>query len=553
MKTLTKHIAIFIATFALIFTSIPLTANAVATPPKVKTFYAKTQSTSAVRLTWTKPGNASGYAIYVNGKLHKRIGIKNTAYDVTGLKHSTNYKFAIRTYNAYNVMQYYNSSSKTWQTKKPSNAQWKGRKSRKVTAYKYSAASVTRTCATAKPVVVRTPGTVSGVTVSGTTTNSVTIKWNKLTSNCTGYQIYVNDKFQAEPSVGATSYTITKLSAGTQYTIKIRGYLLNGNGSKTTYGAYSTVKATTTKPAQVSTGSTLSTQSATPTPATVTGLKVTAKTTNSVTVTWNKLTSNCTWYEVYLNDKLQDEPGATITSYTMKNLSAGTQYTIKVRGCYIASNGKSTYGGYATTTVTTEANAPAPAPVNNNNNSASGSSGDSGGAAGNAPSTSTSPQPAGTITPPPSLPSGRNTTGGIYDQRPNDVYTNPSAKYNAVQWAKNNIPSDATDAEKVLIVLNAVPTAMQVEGYYNCIYDATCVVYMLDYVGVPSTIYECRNATPYVNRWSKDHVNNLIWIDGAPYVFDVSTYGNSTTLGGYYYLDGHIVNDGKTWNTLRYH
>ena len=51
MKTTTKHIAIFIATFALVFTSLPMEAHAVSTPPKVKTFNASTYRKTAVKLT----------------------------------------------------------------------------------------------------------------------------------------------------------------------------------------------------------------------------------------------------------------------------------------------------------------------------------------------------------------------------------------------------------------------------------------------------------------------------------------------------------------------
>ena len=101
MKTTIKHIAIFIATFALIFTSLPMEAHAVSTPPKVKTFNAKTYSTTSVRLTWKKPGKASGYAIYVNGKLYKSLSIKNTAYNVPNLQPGTAYKVYIKTYNTY--------------------------------------------------------------------------------------------------------------------------------------------------------------------------------------------------------------------------------------------------------------------------------------------------------------------------------------------------------------------------------------------------------------------------------------------------------------------
>ena len=526
MKTTTKHIAIFIATFALIFTSLPIEAHAVSTPPKVKTFNAKTYTTTSVRLTWKKPGKASGYAIYVNGKLYKSLSMKNTAYNVPNLRPGTPYKVYVRTYNTYKQTQYYNSKTKKWQTKKPSKAQWKGKKTRKVNARKYSAASAIRTVSTkalpTPPVV--TPGNISGLTVSNATTNSLTVKWNA-TSNCTGYLVYLNGAQKVQLGANTTAYTLRSLSEGKTYTIGVRGYYTNG--STTTYGNTATINGTTTKPyvPPVTPTPTIVT------PGNITGLTQVETTESTITVSWNKLTSNCTGYEVYLDGVKQVELGANTISYKFRNLTVNKSYTVKVRGYYVNTNGTTTYGNFASSTFITD--------VNQNPSNPGGGGGTNPGSE--------------TTTPVPNLPSGANTTGGVYDQFPRESHTEPSAKQLAVQWAKNNIPADATDAEKVLMALNAVKNVMQVEGYYNCMYDADCVIMILDYVGVPSKQHSCQNISQYVDWWVPTHVNNIVWIDGIAYVVDVSMYGNATTLYGYYHRNGHIVNDGKTWDNLRYH
>ena len=258
MKTTIKHIAIFIATFALIFTSLPMEAHAVSTPPKVKTFNAKTYSTTSVRLTWKKPGKASGYAIYVNGKLYKSLSIKNTAYNVPNLQPGTAYKVYIKTYNTYKQKQYYNSKTKKWQTKKPKKAQWKGKKTRKVNARKYSKASVVRTVSTQappKPTDITPgndtpqtikPGNITGLTQVETTTNTIKIAWNKL-SNCTGYEVYINNQKKTEVGINTTSYTFNNLTANTEYPIKVRAYCRNNDGTRT-YGNYASTTITTDIP-----------------------------------------------------------------------------------------------------------------------------------------------------------------------------------------------------------------------------------------------------------------------------------------------------------------
>jgi hypothetical protein len=92
-------------------------------------------------------------------------------------------------------------------------------------------------------------------------------------------------------------------------------------------------------------------------PAAVTGLKYTASTTNSVSVSWSAVTG-ATGYEVYRYDtakKSYVKVGTTTgTAYTVKSLASATGYTIGVKAYYKTSAGKYLYGEQKTTATATK-------------------------------------------------------------------------------------------------------------------------------------------------------------------------------------------------------
>ena len=151
MKTAKKLISI--ALVLIIGTAFTLTidtveVSAVSAPAKVKWSTCKATSSSAVKLSWKKVKNASGYEIYKNGKIYKRTD--KTSLAVTKLKANTKYTFKIKAYKNYKKKQYYNTTKKKWQNNKPKKKDWKGKKTRRKTLRKYGKISAAKAITTLK-------------------------------------------------------------------------------------------------------------------------------------------------------------------------------------------------------------------------------------------------------------------------------------------------------------------------------------------------------------------------------------------------------------------
>ena len=126
-------------------------------------------------------------------------------------------------------------------------------------------------------------GKIKGVKNGTLKTDSVQIKWNKLTG-ATNYQIYRYDPAKKKyvklktVSSGKSSYTDKKREAARAYKYKIRAY--RSTGGKTSYSSYSDVLYTAAKPKKVS------------------ALTAKKKTKNSVKLTWKK-TTRADGYQIY--------------------------------------------------------------------------------------------------------------------------------------------------------------------------------------------------------------------------------------------------------------
>ena len=264
-------------------------------------FKVKSLTSTNVTLQWTKNSAASGYEIeqYKSGKwvnVAKITGNATTSYTVKGLAAGTaGYKFRMRAV--------------------------------KDGAYSDYTSALT---------VNTNPYGVGGFKCSSKSSTSVTLKWNKGTT-ASGYQLqqYKDGKWvtiYTGTKATNTSFTVKNLKAGTAgYRFRIRAYKTYGNTKQ--YGSWSSEVKVNTNPYGVG------------------GFKCSSKTSTSVTLKWNKGTTasgyqlqqykNGKWVTIYTGTK------ATNTSYTVKNLKAGTAgYRFRIRAYKTYGNTKQ-YGSWS--------------------------------------------------------------------------------------------------------------------------------------------------------------------------------------------------------------
>ncbi len=177
---------------------------------------------------------------------------------------------------------------------------------------------------------------VGGFKVKSLTSTNVTLQWNK-NVNASGYEIeqYKDSKWVKIATVDKNStvrYTVKGLKAGTAgYQFRIRAYRNESSGK--VYSGYSSTVKVNTNPYGVG------------------GFKCSSKTSTSVTLKWNKGTTasgyqlqqykSGKWVTIYTGTK------ATNTSYTVKNLKAGTAgYRFRIRAYKTYGNTKQ-YGSWS--------------------------------------------------------------------------------------------------------------------------------------------------------------------------------------------------------------
>ena len=270
-------------------------------PANVTGFKVKSLTSTNVTLQWNKNANASGYEIeqYKDGKwvnVAKITSNAMTSYTVKELAAGTaGYQFRMRAVKDSVYSDYTSALS-----------------------------------------VNTNPYGVGGFKCSSKSSTSVTLKWNKGTT-ASGYQLqqYKDGKWvtiYTGTKATNTSYTVKKLKAGTAgYRFRIRAYKTYGNTKQ--YGSWSGEVKVNTNPYGVG------------------GFKCSSKTSTSVTLKWNKGTTASgyqlqqykggKWVTIYTGTK------ATNTSYTVKNLKAGTAgYRFRIRAYKTYGNTKQ-YGSWS--------------------------------------------------------------------------------------------------------------------------------------------------------------------------------------------------------------
>lgn len=286
MKKLSKFLVTVIFCLGVAFTAVTPAFAAVANVKGVK---ASVTGTS-VTLSWNKVSGATGYNVqqYKNGEWKKISNTTKTKLTVKKLKTGVKYNFRIRAYK---------------------------NNGKKVQYGKFTKVS-------AKPVCIA-PKEVKAVSASAT---SVKLSWTKL-SSATGYLIqkYTENGWVKAASTKSTSVTITGLKTNEEVKLRVRGYTtVNG---KNVYGYAKSVVAKPTLPAP-------------------TGVKATASSSTTATVSWNAV-SGAVGYAVQRydaqNKKWVGAGSTSKTSLTVKNLIPTTNNKLRVLAYVNGSNGNS-YG-----------------------------------------------------------------------------------------------------------------------------------------------------------------------------------------------------------------
>ena len=253
-------------------------------------------TTSSIKMTWNKVNGATGYVVYqaIGGKWQRIKVTSANSLTVSGLNAGTNYRFTVKAYKTVSGKNVYSASyTGVWMT--------------------------------------TTPATPT-MTLSSNKTNSVTLKWNKVTG-ASGYIVYqaVNGKWQRLKVTTAAAITVSSLKAGTTYNFTVKAY--KTFGGKNYYGSYKAF-STTTLPA-------------TPT------MTLSSNKTNSVSLKWNKVTG-ASGYIVYqaVNGKWQRLKVTTAAAITVSSLKAGTTYNFTVKA-YKTFGGKNYNGSFKAFTATT--------------------------------------------------------------------------------------------------------------------------------------------------------------------------------------------------------
>lgn len=283
------------------YSSASSTVKAKPVPAKVTGLKASTTYNS-VKLTWSKVSGASGYEVQVYSK-KKWKSLKTTSKNtltITKLKLGTTYQYRVR---AYTKKKIYGSTS----------------------------SSIKATPSLKAP---------SSFVLKGVTSSSLTLSWSAV-DGAKGYEVYNATTKKWTDTKTKRTLTVKKLKAGTKYSFLVRAYSGKYDGTKTKTLSFYT------------------------TPSAPTGLKLSKATTSSLDVSWSKVTGAAGYQVQYSTDKKKwtNLSGTSKTTNTIKSLSSGKAYYVRVRAYVKNSNVKdisaTSYGSYSST-LTTYTNVTAP-------------------------------------------------------------------------------------------------------------------------------------------------------------------------------------------------
>ena len=262
--------------------------------PGVPTNVSATDVTqTGAKVTWSASADnvgVVGYNVYVGEGKVNDTPVTATEYALTGLTANTEYTVSVSAVDAAG-----NESAK-------------------------SKAATFTTLEAEEEKDTEVPGVPTNVSAADVTQTGAKVTWSEATDNVgvAGYNVYVNEAKVNEELVAGTEFALTGLTEATEYTVRVSAVDAAGNESARS---------------EVATFTTLESEKPAPEkPSAPTNVKVSEITHTTAIVTWEPAAERAMapGYNVYLDDKKQNELPIEGTEYKLTGLKVGTRYNVAV-------------------------------------------------------------------------------------------------------------------------------------------------------------------------------------------------------------------------------
>ena len=170
------------------------------------------------------------------------------------------------------------------------------------------------------------PSVPADVKATDVTETTAKLTWSEATDNVgvAGYNVYVNEAKVNDTLVTGTEYSLTDLTAATEYSVTVTAVDAAENESAKSEAVVFTTEA----------------EKDTEAPTAPTEVKATEVTETTAKVTWSEATDNVgvVGYNVYLNEAKVNDTLVTGTEYSLTDLTAATEYSVTVTAVDAAEN-----------------------------------------------------------------------------------------------------------------------------------------------------------------------------------------------------------------------
>ena len=170
------------------------------------------------------------------------------------------------------------------------------------------------------------PSVPAEVKATDVTETTAKLTWSEATDNVgvAGYNVYVNEAKVNDTLVTGTEYSLTDLTAATEYSVTVTAVDAAENESAKSEAVVFTTEA----------------EKDTEAPTAPTEVKATEVTETTAKVTWSEATDNVgvVGYNVYLNETKVNDTLVTGTEYALTELTEETEYAVRVTAVDAAEN-----------------------------------------------------------------------------------------------------------------------------------------------------------------------------------------------------------------------